>query len=213
MSTREMFTQEFWDDRYARREQVWSGRPNPQLVAEASALAPGTALDVGSGEGADAIWLAERGWTVTGVDISPVGLSRAAEHAAQAGAEIADRIQWRRADLFAEPFEPFGTYDLVNSQYLHLPPEERARALSRLAESVAPGGSLLVVSHHPLDLEVPGLRPNVPELFYTAAELAALLEPARWEILVEAARERSASGPAGEPVTVRDAVLHARRRD
>jgi SAM-dependent methyltransferase len=213
MSTREMFTQEFWDERYAGREHVWSGRPNPQLVAEVSALAPGTALDVGSGEGADAVWLAGRGWRVTGIDISAVGLSRAAEHAAQAGAEIAGRIEWRRVDLFAEPFEPLGTYDLVSSQYLHLPPEVRAPAFGRLAESVAPGGRLLVVSHHPLDLEIPGLRPNVPELFYPAGELAGLLDPARWDIVAEAARERTVDRPTGERVTVRDAVLHARRRD
>lgn len=213
MSIRDMFTQEFWDDRYAGREHVWSGRPNPQLIEQASELAPGTALDVGCGEGADAVWLAERGWTVTGVDISPVGLSRAAEHAAQAGTAIAARISWLQADLFAEDAEPFGAYELVTSQYLHMPPELRERALRRLAESVAPGGSLLVVSHHPSDLEIPGLRPNVPALFCTASELAALLDPARWEIVAEAAPERSAKGPDGPLVTVRDAVLHARRRD
>ncbi len=210
---RDMFTQEFWDARYAGRERVWSGRPNPQLVAQASALAPGTALDVGCGEGADAIWLAERGWTVTGVDVSPVGLSRAAEHAAQAGTAIAARIDWLHADLFAKEAEPFGAFGLVNSQYLHLPPELRERALHRLAESVAPGGRLLVVSHHPADLEIPGLRPNVPELFYTASELAGLLDLAHWEIVVDAAPERTANGPDGRPVTVRDAVLHAHRRD
>lgn len=92
MSITELFSQEFWDQRYAGREHLWSGRPNPQLVAHASALPPATALDMGCGEGADAIWLAERGWTVTGVDVSPVGLSRAAEHAAQAGAAIAARM-------------------------------------------------------------------------------------------------------------------------
>jgi SAM-dependent methyltransferase len=213
MSMRDMFTQEFWDGRYAGSERVWSGRPNPQLIAQASALTPGTALDVGCGEGADAIWLAEQGWTVTGVDVSPVGLSRAAEHAAQAGTAIADRIDWVQADLFAEEAEPFGAYELVNSQYLHLPPEVRERGLHRLAESVAPGGRLLVVSHHPSDLEIPGLRPNVPELFYTASELAASLDPARWEIVVDAAPERSVNRPHGQRVTVRDAVLHARRRD
>jgi SAM-dependent methyltransferase len=208
-----MFTREFWDERYGGSESVWSGHPNPQLVAQASALAPGSALDVGCGEGADAIWLAERGWTVVGVDVSPVGLDRAADHAAQAGAVIAARIDWREADLFAEDVEPFGAYELVNSQYLHLPPEVRERGLGRLAASVAPGGSLLIVSHHPSDLEIPGLRPNVPELFYTASELAAGLDPARWEIVVAAAPERSVNGPETHPVTVHDAVLHARRRN
>lgn len=213
MSIRELFSQEFWDQRYAGQERLWSGRPNPQLVAQASALPPGTALDMGCGEGADAIWLAERGWTVTGVDVSPVGLSRAAEHAVQAGTAIAARMDWLQADLFGEDAEPFGAYELVNSQYLHMPPEVRERALRRLAGSVAPGGSLLVVSHHPSDLEIPGLRPNAPELFYTASELAGSLDLARWEIVVESAPERSAHGPDGQRVTIRDAVLHARRRD
>jgi SAM-dependent methyltransferase len=213
VSMRHMFTQEFWDERYAGRERVWSGRPNPQLVAQASELAPGTALDVGCGEGADAIWLAERGWTVTGVDVSAVGLRRAAERATQASAATATRIRWRQADLFAEHVEPFGAYDLVNSQYLHLPPEMRERSLQRLADSVAPGGRLLLVSHHPADLAIPGLRPNLPELFYPASELAALLDPVRWETVADAAPERRVKGPDGELVTVHDAVLHARRRD
>ncbi len=203
-----MFTQEFWDERYRGRDPVWSGRPNPQLVAQTRTLAPGRALDVGCGEGADAIWLAERGWTVTGVDVSPLGLTRAAVHAAQAGASI----QWRQVDLFSEDFEPFGAFELVNSQYLHLPPQVRDRALHHLAAAVIPGGSLLLVSHHPSDLRIPGLRPNLPGLFYTASELAAGLDRAEWEIRAEAAPERTIDGPEGRPVTIRDAVLHARRR-
>jgi SAM-dependent methyltransferase len=207
-----MFTQEFWDERYRGRGPVWSGRPNPQLVARARTLAPGTALDVGCGEGADAIWLAERGWTVTGADVSPLALTRAAAHAAEAGPVTAARIEWRQVDLFSEDFEPFDAYELVNSQYLHLPPQLRDRALQRLAAAVSPGGNLLLVSHHPSDLEIPGLRPNLPGLFYTASELAAPLDRAEWEILTEAAPERTIDGPDAWPVTIRDAVLHARRR-
>src|SRR5947209_4189756 len=102
MSVGEMFTQEFWDNRYGGSERVWSGNPNPQLLVYGSDLTPGSGLDVGCGEGADAIWLAARGWMVTGVDISPVGLERAAAHAAAAGDAIAARIEWRRTDLFAD---------------------------------------------------------------------------------------------------------------
>jgi SAM-dependent methyltransferase len=212
MSANEMFTQEFWDQRYGGHEHVWSGRPNPHLVEHASALAPGRALDVGCGEGADAVWLAERGWTVTAVDISPVGLERAAGHAREAGPTIAERITWQHSDLFAQDTVPFGAYELVTSQYLHMPPDVRERALGRLAGAVAPGGRLLVVSHHPLDLEIPGLRPNVPELFYTASELAAQLDPSQWEIVLEAAPERTARPHGGDPVTIHDAVLVGRRR-
>jgi SAM-dependent methyltransferase len=207
-----MFTQGFWDERYRRHDSLWSGRPNSQLVLQVGQLAPGTALDVGCGEGADAIWLAERGWTVTGVDVSPVALARAAAHAAAAGPAIAARIEWGQVDLFSDDFEPFGAHDLVNSQYLHLPPPARDQALHRLAAAVGPAGSLLLVSHHPSDLRIPGLRPNIPGLFYTAAELAAPLDLAEWEVMVKAAPERTTDGPDGRPVTIRDAVLHARRR-
>ena len=78
-----VFDAAFWNDRYASAPAIWSGKPNAQLVAEASGLAPSTALDVGCGEGADAVWLAERGWHVTALDISQVALDEAAEHARQ----------------------------------------------------------------------------------------------------------------------------------
>ena len=117
---------------------------------------------------------------MTGADVSPVGLERAAANAKAAGAEIAQRITWRQVDLFADEWTPLGSYELVTSQYLHLPPEGRRRSMQRLADGVASGGDLLVAAHHPSDLEIPGLRPNVPELFCTAEELAALLDPEAW---------------------------------
>jgi len=89
----------FWEDMYRSRSAAWSGSPNPQLVTEAAGLTPGTALDVGCGEGGDAVWLAERGWQVTAVDISATALQRAATHAAQAGPDVSGRITWRQADL------------------------------------------------------------------------------------------------------------------
>ncbi|HET9103683.1 MAG TPA: class I SAM-dependent methyltransferase [Solirubrobacteraceae bacterium] len=209
----DLFTQQHWDERYGSTDRVWSGRPNAQLVAFTGELTPGTALDVACGEGGDAIWLAGRGWTVTGVDISPVGLARAAEHARQAGDEIAARITWRQADLFADRAPELGTFSLVTSHYLHLPPVVRERAMARLAGAVAPGGHLLVVAHHPRDLEVPGLRPNLPELFQTAEQLGEQLDPETWEILAAQAPAREVEHRrTGETVTVHDAVLLARRR-
>src|SRR5438876_11960685 len=99
-----LLTQEFWDDRYGSADQIWSGNPNPHLVEQIADLAPGIALDVGSGEGADAIWLAARGWQVTAIDVSTVALGRAARRAAEAGTEVADRLIWRHADiLFWDP--------------------------------------------------------------------------------------------------------------
>jgi SAM-dependent methyltransferase len=208
----EMFSQEFWDERYRSHSHLWSGRPNVQLVAEASELAPGRALDVGCGEGADAVWLAERGWQVTGTDVSAVALEKAAAHAAAQDPPVAARLTWQRSDLFGDDWGPFDGYDLVNSQYLHLPPQERPRALRRLAAAVGPGGHLLVVTHHPSDLEIPGLRPNLPELFSTGPELAALLDPDAWDILNQGAPERTTTGPDEQPIVIHDAVLHARRR-
>lgn len=212
MTPHDMFTQAFWDDRYSGDRHVWSGRPNPHLVSETSDLSPGRAIDVGCGEGADAIWLARRGWEVTGADVSPVGLQRAAANADGAGLEIAQRITWRQVDLFAEPWSPLGSYDLVSSQYLHLPPEVRGQSMQRLADAVAHGGDLLLAAHHPSDLEIPGLRPHLPELFCTPEELAAFLDPEAWEIVTAAAPERTVNGPEGAPVTIRDTVMHARRR-
>ena len=212
MARLEMFTQAFWDERYRGHTHVWSGKPNVHVVAELGGLPPARAIDVGCGEGADAVWLARQGWQVTGADVSTVGLQKARDNAAGAGAEIAERITWRQVDLFADDWTPPGDFELVNSQYLHLPPEVRRRSLQRLAEAVTPGGDLLVVAHHPSDLEIPGLRPNLPELFCTADELAAHLDPGDWEILTAGAPERVVPGPQGTPVTIRDTVLHARRR-
>src|SRR5437868_11485422 len=95
----DMFTQEFWDARYRSADRIWSGNPNQHLVAQVAELISGMALDVGSGEGADAIWLAARGWQVTAIDVSTVALERAAEQAAAAGRQLADRITWLRADV------------------------------------------------------------------------------------------------------------------
>lgn len=206
-----MFSQAYWDERYSRHHHVWSGRPNPQLVALVEPLAPARAIDVGCGEGGDAIWLARRGWTVTGVDISPVALAKAAAHAQSAGAKIAARITWGPVDLYGAEMDPLGQYALVNSQYLHMPPEARDRAVARLAAAVAPGGHLLLVSHHPSDLASPGLRPNLPEMFYTAEELVARLDADEWEIVTAGAAERPATDREGNEVTVHDTVLFARR--
>jgi SAM-dependent methyltransferase len=210
---RVVFTEQFWDERYRSRHHLWSGQPNQRLVDEIAAVVPGRALDVGCGEGGDAIWLGRQGWTVTGVDVSSVALEHAARHAVETDAAVAAAITWRQEDLFADESVSLGEFDLVTSLYLHIPPEARERAIDRLTSAVAPGGRLLLVSHHPSDLEIPGLRPNMPELFYTAQELQASLDPSGWEIITAAAPPRTITGPDGTPVTIRDTVLHAQRRD
>jgi SAM-dependent methyltransferase len=199
-------TRAYWDERY-RYKPVWSGNPNTQLVHHVADLPPGTALDVGSGEGGDALWLAARGWRVTGADISEVALRRSAEAAERAG--LADRLTWQQADLLTWTPPP-ATFDLVTAFFVHLPGAARAALLRRLAAAVRPGGTLLFVAHHPADLEVEGLRPPLPEMFATGEELAELLDPEAWTITT-AAPDRPGEDKDGNPLTLHDAVLRAVR--
>lgn len=201
----------FWDRRYASSGAVWSGDPNPQLVTEAADLAPGAALDVGCGEGTDAMWLAEHGWRVVAVDFSAVALERGAAHARAVGDDASGRITWLHEDLTSWVPEA-STYDLVSAQFMHLPRDQRAALHHRLAASVSPGGSLLVVGHHPADLQTTIPRPPVPELFFTAPDVAATLDRHVWHVVVSEARARDALDPDGRPTTVHDAVLRAQRR-
>jgi SAM-dependent methyltransferase len=201
-----------FEEMYRATDALWSGRPNTQLVVEAADLPPGTALDIGCGEGADAVWLAARGWRVTGVDFAATALERAAAGAAAAGEEVAARIEWVRADVTQWMPEP-GTFDLVSAQYMHLPTEQRRGLFARLADAVRPGGQLLLVGHDFRDIAAGAHRPEEPERFFTAGEVAAALDPAVWEVLVAEARPRPAHQHEGEHITVHDAVLRARRRN
>jgi SAM-dependent methyltransferase len=209
-SQSELTSEAFWDERYQSSSAIWSGHVNPHLVAEASELTPGLALDVGCGEGADAIWLAQQGWHVTAVDVSAVALERGAAHALKVSAETAGRITWLHADLMAWA-PPTMSYDLVSSQFIHLRKDQRDVLHRRLAESVVPGGTLLVVGHHPSDLGTTVPRPSVPGLLFTASEVVDSLATDEWVILVEEARARQTLDPDGRPATIHDAVLRAQR--
>lgn len=175
-----MFTEEFWDERYATSDRIWSGNPNARLVEELADLTPRTAMDVGCGEGADVVWLADHGWTVIGVDVSGVALERAAGHAAQAG--VADRTSWRRADVFALDPLPTGV-DLVTASYVHVPPEKFEAVYRHLAASVAVGGTLVVLAHHPDDHHT-GLRnSDLSSLLFTPEAVTSLLDPEAWDVV------------------------------
>mgnify|MGYP001279531064 CR=1 FL=1 len=200
--------EQYWEAFYQERDSVWSGRPNRLLVREVAALPPGSALDLGCGEGADAVWLAEQGWQVTAVDISATALRRAAGRAADAG--LAGRIDWQRHDL-ARSF-PAGRFDLVSAQYLHspvAPADERASILRRAAEAVAPGGILLVVGH----ASGPSWHAGPPVRFPTNAEvLAALaLAPEQWQIETDEVVTSALTAPDGRPGTRADSILKLRR--
>lgn len=133
-----------WEQHYGDRDRIWSGRVNVRMAEVVSSLAPGRALDLGCGEGADACWLAEHGWTVVAVDISDTALERAAVAAESRG--LGDRITFVQHDL-SEGF-PEGTFDLISAQFLHsMIPFDRPRVLRRAVGAVRPGGSLLIVDH------------------------------------------------------------------
>ncbi|MDD7938811.1 methyltransferase domain-containing protein [Actinomycetospora lutea] len=209
MTAPEQFTAAFWDERYGSSEKIWSGEPNAVLVQEVADLAPGTALDVGSGEGGDAIWLAARGWTVTAIDVSRVGLERVAARAAAEG--LGERVATALVDVFADPIP--GPQDLVTAHFLQLPADVRPRILSALAGAVAPGGRLLLVGHDPEGMPEEFAGHHPPEMFATADQLVAELAEALdgWTIEVAERRARTGVQPDGRPGFPYDAVLRARR--
>lgn len=195
---------EVWEERYAQADRVWSGRPNQAVVDVVGPLPAGRALDLGCGEGADAVWLAGRGWQVTGVDISPTAVARASAAAAARGLEVA----FRAADLAT--WQPERTYDLVTAAFLQSHVAlERVAVLRRAAGAVAPGGHLLVVTHAApppwaAALEggdFPGPREQVAEL--------ALGEG--WQAVLAEVRRRPATGPDGTEAELEDAVVLLRR--
>lgn len=195
---------QFWDDRYRSHDQLFSGNPNGVLVTEVAGLPPGRALDVGCGEGADACWLARRGWEVTAADISRVALQRAAASCA----DLDGRVAWIRADLTVTPPEP-DAFDLVSVQYFPLPRQPRHTALQGLLAAVAPGGTLLIAGHDLADLPPDHEHGTGPADYYQPDEIARLLDDT-WTIIADETRPRTAPAPAGTHHT-HDTVLRAQR--
>jgi SAM-dependent methyltransferase len=205
---------EHWDNKYSAQDRVWSGQANPVLREVAAWLEQGKALDVGCGEGGDAIWLAERGWTVVGLDLSSVALERAAAAAAERG--VGERCTWVTGDVtdgsIASGLGTDGGFDLVTSHYVHEPVDVREAAWVAGANLTAPGGVLLVVGHHPDDEPPPGRGPRDPSVLFTPEEVAEALSAAGGlDVETSEVRERSVVGPDG-PTMRRDTVVVARRR-
>ena len=196
-----------WDARYSERDgAVWSGRPNGRLIAEVAALKPGRALDVGCGEGADAMWLARRGWTVTAIDISDVAVSRGRKAAEPARAAV----EWVCGDALQTAFAA-GSFDLVSMQYPALPKAAGEAAVRALLETVRPGGLLLAVYHdlddeHREHMKSQGVDPAD---YFDADDLARLLGDA-FTIELHAIEPRI--DPPPDNPHIADVVLRARRR-
>ncbi|MFG1857310.1 class I SAM-dependent methyltransferase [Actinomadura geliboluensis] len=198
-----------WDRRYAGSELVWSAGPNRWVEEVAADLPPGRALDLAAGEGRNALWLAERGWTVTAVDFSAAGLARARSLAERRLGEHAGRVQLVEADLREYTPARHGA-DLVIVAYLQVDERLRRDALRAAADAVAPGGLLLVVAHDSDNLAHGFGGPPNPAVLYTAQDAASDIEGRGLQVLRAEPRTRDVSTDAG-PRTAIDAFLLARR--
>jgi SAM-dependent methyltransferase len=194
---------EQWDERYRADELIWKAEPNRFLVEEVARLAPGRALDLACGEGRNALWLAERGWQVTAVDFSSVGLEKARRLASERGLELvlveADVLEW-------EP--PAASFDLVIVMYLHLPAGARRRVQERAASALAPGATLLVVGHDSTNLTEGIGGPQDPAVLFSPEDIVGDLDGLDIE-RAERARRPVATG-SGE-VDAIDAIVRAVR--
>ena len=192
---------------------MWSGNPNGTLVGEISGLVPGRALDVGAGEGGDALWLAEQGWSVTASDISQRALDRVSGEAGRRGL----LVECRRTDANALNAFEAGAFDLVSAHYASIPRTPDSRGVHNLLNAVAAGGTLLIVSHdlEPLRTSAGApdhSRPFDPDAYLRVDDFAAALagSPA-WDIELHETRPRPA-GAVSASLHVNDIVLRARRR-
>lgn len=198
----------YWDARYAERERIWSGNPNRSLVDVVSGIpVSGRALELGCGEGADALWLARLGWAVTAIDISPTALARGRAAAQAAGVD--ERILWIEADL-AE-WGPDESYELVTASFLQSTlPLPTSEILRRTAGAIPPGGHLVVITHAEAP---PGSRHHEHELPGPQGRFTELgLDPGEWETTTLELRDRDGYWPDGTAAVLRDAVIVVRRR-
>ena len=194
---------EDWDRRYRGTELVWTAQPNRFLVQELGELPPGRALDLGSGEGRNAVWLAEGGWRVTAVDFSSVALDKARRLAQARGVTV----RWELQDLRDDEPEP-GASDLVLIAYLHLPPAERAAVLAGAVAALAPAGTLLVIGHDLANLTQGVGGPQDPAVLYTPEAIVAELDGLT---VHRAERVRRPVDTAPEPGVAVDTLVRATR--
>lgn len=198
----------FWDGVYAARPAATDPRPNVRLTETVTDLPPGDVLDLGCGEGGDALWLARQRWHVTAVDVSAVALGRLTDLALAQG--LGERIAAERHDLH-ESF-PQGAFDLVSAHYLHTPDDlDRATVLRKAAHALRPGGRLLVVDH---GSTAPWSWNQDPDVRYPTPRQVAEdigLDPATWPLERAAASRRTATGPEGRTAEVTDHILIVRR--
>ena len=188
-----------WDERHSSVAPIEDHHPHRVLVDEIAGLPPGRALDLGTGDGTNAIWLARRGWQVTAVDFSPVALDKGRAAAEAAGV----RVDWKEADLLE--YRPrVRWFDLVILLFIHLPANERRAVYARAAGAVAVGGTLLVIGHDRTNLAEGIGGPQDPTVLFTPDEIAAELPGLTVEKAVVLRRRATDGGPI-------DALVRATR--
>jgi SAM-dependent methyltransferase len=195
-----------WDERYSGTEFEWTMEPNQFVAAELAGLPPGRALDLAAGEGRNSVWLAERGWRVTAVDFSRVGLEKGRELSEARGLDQA-KVDWVVADL--RDYEPGrGDYDLVLIAYFQAAPQLRAGVMARAAAALVPGGTAFVVGHDLTNLADGVGGPQDPEVLYTPAAVSAELTGLR---IVRAERVQRIVNREGGPAVAIDTLVRAVR--
>ena len=195
-----------WDAVYADRDRLWSGNPNGALLAEAVDLPPGRVLDVGCGEGADAVWLARRGWAVTAVEPSGIALDRARGHARDAGVDI-DLVHGGLAEAGLEP----ASFDLVSAQYPALLRTPDAAAERALLDAVAPGGLLLLVHHAGMETQEPREDLDPADYVWPSAVADLVRATDGWTLELDEVRPRVVPDGGAGAHHVDDIVIRARR--
>jgi SAM-dependent methyltransferase len=192
-----------WDERYGGREYLWAIEPNRFVAEHTLPLAPGRALDLAAGEGRNAVWLATRGWTVTAVDFSAVGMAKADRLAADHGVDVETVV----ADVLTHPFEQ-DQWDLVVVAYLQLAEPERRAVITRAGSALAAGGTIVIVAHDLDNLERGWGGPQSSEVLYRAEETAAWLEGL--DVVVQTVVGRVVPGEEEDHVAL-DTLVVARR--
>ena len=198
-----------WDERYGNADLVWSAGPNAFVERMCADLPPGRAVDLAAGEGRSALWLAERGWAAHAVDFSALGLERARTIAVQRLGENADRLTTEVADL-SDWQPPAEGFDLVVVAYLQVPAAMRSPMLATAARAVAPGGRLLVIAHHPANIERGVGGPPDPAVNYTQDDVLADIDGSG--LIIDRAEEvtRPVDTPDGERHAI-DTLVWAHR--
>jgi 2-polyprenyl-3-methyl-5-hydroxy-6-metoxy-1,4-benzoquinol methylase len=205
-----VFDRDYWESHWQQANEHGPGHelvPNPYLAHETRSLTPGTALDAGCGEGAEAIWLGAEGWQVTAADISTEALSRASERARESGI-APECVEWVEADLI--DWEPGRQFDLVTTHYAH-PAMSQLAFYERISDWVAPGGTLLIVGHqHTPDAAGHGHSPS-EEASVAAASITVRLDATKWDVVTAEEPIRTLTDRAGRAVQLHDVVVRATR--